>query len=68
MKLVNRPGRILARSFSMWCVYMAGALEIAPYVVPYLDDWIPRWLSIVFLLASPLARIIPQASISGDNE
>jgi len=63
MNIISRPGRVLARSLSMWCVYLAGLLELAPYIVPYLDAWIPNWLSIVFLMISPLARIIAQGNL-----
>ena len=62
---VPNKGRVLTRSLSMWCVYLAGALEILPYLVPYLDGVIPRWLSIVILLLSPLARIIHQGGLDG---
>lgn len=63
MKLVSRPGRVLARSLSMWCIYAAGLLEIIPYIVPYLDGWIPGWASISLLVLSPLARIVAQGNL-----
>ena len=66
-KLVPRPGRALWRAYSMWPVYVAGILGLAPYVVPYLDGWIPRWLSIAILLLSPLGRIIDQGGIDADQ-
>ncbi|KEC75482.1 hypothetical protein RLPCCGM1_c0859 [Rhizobium leguminosarum bv. phaseoli CCGM1] len=53
----------------MWCVYAAGLLEVVPYIVPYLDDWIPKWLSILFLAASPIARLIHQPALKeNDND
>lgn len=64
MNLVSKPGRVLARSLSMWCVYLAGLLELIPYIVPYLDAWIPSWASIVFLVLSPLARVIAQRNLN----
>ncbi|MGV1793836.1 DUF7940 domain-containing protein [Rhizobium sp. A37_96] len=66
-KLVPKPGRALWRAYSMWPVYVAGLLGLAPYVVPYLDGWIPRWLSIAILLLSPLGRIIDQGGIDADQ-
>ncbi|HJP68648.1 MAG TPA: hypothetical protein VJ846_07080 [Sphingomicrobium sp.] len=68
MRLVKNKGRVLARSLSMWCVYGAGALEIAPYIVPYLDDWIPRWASIAVLLLSPIARLIHQPDLKESED
>lgn len=65
-KLVPKPGRALWRAYSMWPVYVAGALGIVPYIVPYLDGAIPRWLSIAILLLSPLGRIIDQGGIDAD--
>ncbi|MGO7157037.1 DUF7940 domain-containing protein [Rhizobium leguminosarum] len=58
--LVHNWRRVLARSLSLWCVYFAGAFELAPYIVPYLDGYIPPWLSIVLLLLSVPARVIDQ--------
>ena len=66
-KLVSNPGRVLLRSLSMWCVYLAGLAEVVPYIVPYLDDYIPRWLSVVFLVLAPLARVIPQRKLHADQ-
>ncbi|ANM09629.1 hypothetical protein B5K08_05955 [Rhizobium leguminosarum bv. trifolii] len=69
MRLVKHKRRVLARSLSMWCVYAAGFLEVVPYIVPYLDDWIPKWLSILFLAASPIARLIHQPALKeNDND
>jgi hypothetical protein len=67
MRLVKHKRRVLTWSLSMWCVYLAGLFEIAPYVVPYLDDWIPRWASIVILLASPVARLIHQPNLKEND-
>jgi hypothetical protein len=64
MKLVSNPWRVLARSYALWCVYGAGLAEIVPYVVPYLDAYIPTWLSIALLLASPFLRVIDQGGLS----
>lgn len=58
--LVPHWRRVLVRSLSLWCVYLAGAFELAPYIVPYLDGYIPPWLSIVLLLLSVPARVIDQ--------
>lgn len=63
MNLVSKPGRVLARSLSMWCVYISGLLEIVPYIVPYMDEWIPSWASILVLALSPFARIIAQRNL-----
>ncbi|MGV1757631.1 hypothetical protein ACQZ6F_17455 [Rhizobium sp. A22-96] len=67
MKLVPKPGRALWRAYSMWPVYVAGLLGILPFVVLYLDGGIPRWLSIVILLLSPLGRVIDQGGIDTDQ-
>ncbi|ANL52870.1 hypothetical protein [Rhizobium phaseoli] len=69
MRLVKHKRRVLTWSFSMWCVYFAGLFELLPYIVPYLDDWIPKWLSILFLAASPIARLIHQPALEeNDND
>ncbi|WP_081670333.1 hypothetical protein [Rhizobium leucaenae] len=66
-KLVRKPGRVLAWSLSMWCVYIAGLLQIVPYIVPYLDGYIPHWASLVALLASPFGAIIYQGNLHADK-
>jgi hypothetical protein len=66
-KLVRRPGRTLLLSFSMWPVYLAGLLGIAPYILPYLDGYIPHWLLIAILLLSPLGRVIDQGNLHADK-
>lgn len=68
MKLIPNAGRTLLRSWTLWLVYLAGLLDVLPYVVPYLDDYLPPWLSIACLLAAPLARIVYQPSISGEKK
>jgi len=67
LKLVPRPGRALLLALSMWPVYLAGLLAIAPYIVPYLDGYVPKWLLILILLLSPFGRIIDQGGIDADK-
>jgi hypothetical protein len=67
MKFIRNKRRVLTRSLSMYCVYLAGLLEVAPYIVPYLDSYIPRWLSIAFLLAAPFARVIDQGNLNANK-
>ncbi|NTG48564.1 hypothetical protein G6M04_14320 [Agrobacterium rhizogenes] len=66
-KLVPHPGRALLLALSMWPVYLAGLLAIVPYIAPYLDGYIPKWLLILILLLSPLGRIIDQGGIDADK-
>jgi hypothetical protein len=68
MKLVNGWHRVLLRSYALWCVYLAGALDILPYVVPYVSDFIPNWASVALLMLSPVARIIQQQALSGESD
>ncbi|MGG7578869.1 hypothetical protein [Rhizobium sp. Nf11,1] len=42
-------------------------LELLPYVVPHLDDFIPKWLSIGILLMSPIARVIHQKNLKDEQ-
>jgi len=63
IQLIPNWRQVLKRAWSVWCIYLAGALEILPYIVPYLDEWIPRWLSIVVLLVAPIARILEQRNV-----
>ncbi|NDK54034.1 hypothetical protein HLI03_32155 [Rhizobium laguerreae] len=63
--LVHNWRCVLARSLSLWCVYFAGTFELAPYIVPYLDSYIPPWLSIALLLLSIPARVIDQRLSNG---
>ncbi|MBB3411188.1 hypothetical protein FHT87_005141 [Rhizobium sp. BK316] len=67
MIFVKNKRRRLARSYSMWCVYCSGLLSIAPYFLPYIDDWIPKWASIAILAVSPLAYVIHQPTLKGDD-
>jgi hypothetical protein len=68
MLLVRNKGRRLMRSYAMWPVYIAQLLAIAPYIVPYLDDWIPRWASIAILMLSPLGYVIHQPNLKGKDD
>lgn len=65
MKLVNNWRRVLLRSYAMWCVYLAGLLDLIPNIVPFTADYIPTWASIALLALSPIVRIIHQHSLSG---
>lgn len=65
-KLVPHKRRVLLRAYSMWAVYLSGALALAPYIVPYFDDYVPHWVSIAALLLSPLGAIIHQDNLHAD--
>lgn len=63
MRLVKNKGRVLTWSLALWPVYIAGLLGIAPYIVPFLDGYIPRWMIIAILALSPLGRVIEQRKL-----
>lgn len=66
---VRNKKKILLKALSMWCVYMAGLAELIPYIVPYLDAFIPQWVSLALLIAAPVARIIKQDDLAtGDDD
>ena len=65
--LVPNWRRVLVRASSLWCVYLAVALEIAATTVPFLSDLIPRWLTILVLVAAPIARIISQGGLDAEE-
>ncbi len=65
-KLVPKPGRTLLRAWSMWLTYLSGIAGLAPIIVPYLDDIIPRWVSIALLCLVPIARILDQGGVDAD--
>jgi len=66
-KLVPNAGRALWRAYSMWPVYFAGLLELAPYIVPELDGFVPQWAKLAILCLSPLGRILNQGGIDADQ-
>lgn len=63
MKMIPNPGRALARSYAMWCVYLSGLLQLLPAIVPYVAGYIPPWASLVLMLLAPLGYVIAQPSI-----
>ena len=67
--LIRNRKQVLLKALSLWCVYLAGFLEILPYIVPYLDNVIPRWASLVLLALAPFARLIKQDNLAtgGDD-
>lgn len=65
--LVPNWRRVLLRASSMHCVYAAVALEIAASTIPYVSDLIPRWLTILALVAAPIARIISQGGLDAEE-
>lgn len=65
--LVPNWRRVLLRASSLWCVYLAVALEIAASTIPYVSDILPRWLTILVLVAAPVARIISQGGLDAEE-
>ena len=65
--LVPNWRRVLLRASSLWCVYLAVALEIAASTIPYVSDILPRWLTILVLVAAPIARIISQGGLDAEE-
>lgn len=65
MKLIPNARGVLLRSLALWCVYLSGLCEVLPYMVPYLDGYIPSWLSTVFIALSPIGRVIDQGFSNG---
>lgn len=68
MRLVKHKRRVLTWSLALWPVYIAGLLGIAPYIVPFLDGWLPRWLLIFILALSPLGRVIEQRNLKENDD
>jgi hypothetical protein len=66
--LVPNWRRVLLRASSLWCVYLAAALEIAASTTPYVADILPRWLTLAVLVAAPIARIISQGGLDADQQ
>lgn len=67
LTLVSNWRGVLLRAASMWCVYIATALEIASSAIPYASDYLPWWVPIVVLVAAPIARIISQGGIDANQ-
>jgi hypothetical protein len=65
--LVPNWRRVLLRASSLWCVYLAVGLEIAASTIPYVSDILPRWLTILVLVAAPVARIISQGGLDAEE-
>jgi len=68
MRFVKHKRRVLAWSLALWPVYIAGLLGIAPYIVPFLDGWLPRWSLVLILALSPLGRVIQQKNLQEDDD
>lgn len=68
MRLVKNKRRVLTWSLALWPVYIAGLLGIAPYIVPFLDGWLPRWALVLILALSPLGRVIKQRNLKEDDD
>ncbi|ABC89917.1 hypothetical protein CO659_20900 [Rhizobium sp. S9] len=66
MKLIRNKRRG-AHVVAVHVVRLLGLLELLPYVVPHLDDFIPKWLSIGILLMSPIARVIHQKNLKDEQ-
>jgi len=66
--LVRNWRRVLARSLALWPVYIVGLFGLAPYIVPFLDGWLPRWSLVLILALSPLGRVIQQKNLKEDDD
>jgi len=67
MRFVKHKRRVLTWSLALWPVYIAGLLGIAPYIVPFLDGWLPRWALVLILALSPFGRVIEQKKLKEDD-
>lgn len=61
--LIKDWDKALLWSWSMWCVYASFACDLVPYAIPYLDNYIPSWLSVALLMLSPLLRVFKQKKV-----
>ena len=43
---------------------LAAVIDIATEIVPYFDDYVPRWALVAVISAGILARLIPQAGLN----
>lgn len=59
--------RVLTRSLSNWCIYLAGLLQLTPYIVPFLPRWVPWWGSVALIALAPFARIIDYGNLHADK-
>ncbi|ANM12034.1 hypothetical protein [Rhizobium sp. N324] len=68
MRLVKHKRRVLTWSLALWPVYIAGLLGILPYIVPFLDGYLPRWLLILILALSPFGRVVEQRKLKENDD
>lgn len=66
-KIIPNWKRVLLRGWSMHCVYLATALQIAVSTLPYVADFVPWWVAVLVLIAAPVARIISQEGFDADQ-
>jgi hypothetical protein len=63
MTLVPHWRRVLLHAWSLWPVYLATLLEVALELFPYVADWLPWWVPILFLVLTPIFRVIKQEKL-----
>lgn len=66
-KVVPNWCQILTHGWSMHCVYLATALQIAVSTLPYVADIVPWWVAVLVLIAAPIARICSQGGLDADQ-
>lgn len=60
MKLLDNWGTVLKKAWSVRLMALAAILQLLQTLVPYVDDFLPSWLTVAILVAAFISRFVSQ--------
>jgi hypothetical protein len=65
MRLVENWKAKLMHAWSLRLVAFAGIAELGKEALPFISEWVPKWLPILILAAAAAASLVKQDKVSG---
>jgi|KBSSwiStaDraftv2_1062776.scaffolds.fasta_scaffold1554799_2 hypothetical protein len=60
MKLLDNWWTVLKKAWSVRLMALAAILQLLQTLVPYVDEFLPRWLTVAILVAAFISRFVSQ--------
>ena len=68
MKLLDNWWTVLKKAWSVRLMALAAILQLAQTLVPYVDDFLPRWLTVLILVTAFISRFVSQGISEDDGD
>jgi len=63
ISLLTNWWEVLTRAWSMRLIAVAFLLQLVESLIPFIGDYLPRWLTVIVLIAAAVSRLVDQTNL-----